>query len=128
MDTKGKENKRKFGKLGEEIAAKYLAKNGFRVLDMNYRVGRIGELDIIAAEKEYICFIEVKTRTSSFFGAPCESVNRIKQENIRKLAWAYLKHHSLTEKNIRFDIVEITGVKREDQFLPETINLIRNAF
>lgn len=128
MDIKEKVNKRQFGRLGEELAATYLSQNGYRLLDKNYRAGRMGEIDIIAAEREYICFIEVKTRTSSLFGAPCEAVDRRKQENIRKLAWVYLKHKSLTEKSIRFDIVEITGGNKDGGFVADKINLIRNAF
>ena len=123
-----RDNKRSFGKLGEELAAKYLSQNGYKLLEMNYRVGRMGEIDIIAAEEEYICFIEVKTRTNNFFGEPCESVGKRKQYSIRKLAWAYLKQHKLTERCVRFDIFEIIGQKKDGELLPKKVNLIRNAF
>ncbi len=128
MDPIKKDNKRSFGGLGEELVCRHITSNGYRIAERNYRVGRMGEIDIIAAEQEYICFIEVKTRTGNMFGTPGESVDRRKQENIRKLAWTYLKLHGLTEKPVRFDIAEVTGKKRDGSFIPENINLIKNAF
>lgn len=124
----GSINKRSFGGEGEKLAADYLVKNGYRLLDMNYRCGRIGEIDIIAAEDEYICFVEVKTRTGITFGRPCEAVGTGKQENLRRLAWAYLKQKGLTDSNVRFDMVEVTGDRMDGKFLNIKINLIRNAF
>jgi putative endonuclease len=121
-------NKRSLGSEGERLAADYLVQNGYRLLDMNYRSGRMGEIDIVAAQDEFICFIEVKTRTGSSFGLPCEAVGRRKQENLRRLAWAYLKHRGLTDRNVRFDIVEVTGDKKGGEFINIKINLIRNAF
>lgn len=121
-------NKRGFGSLGETIAADYLLNNGFVILDRNYRSGRFGEIDIIASENEYICFIEVKTRTGSLFGTPSEAVGYEKRQKIKALAWAYIKQKNLGERNMRFDIVEVTGRRRDDEFVPEQINLIRDAF
>ena len=121
-------NKRGFGKIGENIAANYLTKNGFTILDRNYRSGRFGEIDIIAAENEYICFIEVKTRTSSLFGTPIEAVGYEKRKKIKTLAWIYLKHKNLGERNMRFDIVEVTGKRFDEEFMLEHINLVRSAF
>lgn len=121
-------NKRGFGSIGENIAAAYLEKNGFTILDRNYRSGRFGEIDIIAAENEYICFIEVKTRTGSLFGAPIEAVGYEKRQKIKALAWTYIKHKNLGVRNMRFDIVEITGKRINDEFLPDNINLVRDAF
>lgn len=121
-------NKRSFGAEGEKFAAEYLVNNGYRLLDMNYRCGRMGEIDIVASEAEFICFIEVKTRTGSTFGRPCEAVGWKKQENLKRLAWAYLKHKGLTGSNARFDIIEITGDRTGDSLINIKINLIRNAF
>ncbi len=121
-------NKREFGKQGEQIAADYLVRNGFNILARNFRSGRYGELDIVAAEKEYICFIEVKTRTGALFGTPAEAVGHAKREKIRALAWIYLKQNRMGERNMRFDIVEITGKRTNESFEPKNINLIRGAF
>jgi len=121
-------NKREFGKFGEQIAADYLRNIGFEILATNFRSGRYGEIDIIASEKEYICFIEVKTRTSNLFGTPAEAVSHSKRMKIRSLAWIYLKQNKMGERNVRFDVVEITGRRINDSFQPEKINLIRGAF
>lgn len=121
-------NKRGLGSIGEQLAAEYLEKNGFVILDRNYRSGRFGEIDIVAIENEYLCFIEVKTRTSTFFGTPAEAVDYKKREKLRALAWIYLRHKKMGERNMRFDIVEVTGKRKNDIFLPEEIKLIRSAF
>lgn len=121
-------NKRSFGKLGEELAKSRLGSEGYIICETNYRVGKLGEIDIIAEDREYVCFIEVKTRTSSTFGTPGEAVGYKKQENIRKLAWTYIKLHGLTDKPIRFDIVEVIGKKCENKFILYEINIIKNAF
>lgn len=121
-------NNRCFGKQGEEIAADYIEKNGFTILERNFRSGRFGEIDIIASENDYICFIEVKTRTSSRFGAPIEAVNYEKRKKIEALAWIYIKSRNLSDVNMRFDIVEIMGSRESSGLIPKKINLIRGAF
>ncbi len=121
-------NKRGFGSIGEKIAADYLINNGFMILEKNYRSGRFGEIDIIAVEDEYICFVEVKTRTSSLFGTPIEAVGYEKRKKIKVLAWTYIKHKNLGERNMRFDIVEVTGKRFDEEFRLDHINLIRSAF
>ena len=121
-------NKRSFGAVGEKIAADYLEENGFTILDKNFRSGRFGEIDIIAAECEYLCFIEVKTRTSSLYGTPIEAVGYEKRKKIKALAWIYIKQKNLGEKNMRFDIVEVTGRRLNEEFIIDYINLVRSAF
>jgi putative endonuclease len=121
-------NKRGFGSIGEDLACDYLESIGFRIAARNYRCGRLGEIDIIAFENEFICFIEVKTRTSDLYGAPIESVSFEKQRKIISVAWSYIKQHNMNGKNMRFDVVEITGKKVNNEFKADKINLIRNAF
>ncbi len=121
-------NNRAFGSIGEELASEYLKENGFTILERNFRAGRFGEIDIIAAEREYICFIEVKTRTGSLFGTPAEAVGHAKREKLRQLAWIYLKQKNLKDRNMRFDIVEVTGQRFNEEFKPKHIELIRSAF
>lgn len=121
-------NNRAFGSIGEELASEYLKENGFTILERNFRVGRFGEIDIIATEREYICFIEVKTRTSSLFGTPAEAVGYAKREKLRQLAWIYLKQENLKDRNMRFDIVEVTGQRSNEEFKLKHIELIRSAF
>ena len=100
-------NKKTIGSLGEKIAAQYLLKSGYKILEKNFKC-KIGEIDIIALFKKEIVFVEVKTRTSTFFGTGSEAVNFHKQQRILKIAQLYL---ASTEKfrnfQPRFDVIEI---------------------
>ena len=118
-------SKNEFGKKGETIAVEYLKKHGYSILKRNFRFSRLGEIDIIAREKEYLCFIEVKTRKSTQFGMPSESVNTKKQEKIKKLSQIYLSNNNLNNQNMRFDIIEVLFLKNNN--IPK-INVIKNAF
>jgi len=94
------------GKSGEEAAIAYLKKKKFRVLKQGFRFHR-GEIDIIAYDKDTLVFIEVKTRQSLAFGLPEESVTPLKQQQIRRLAEAYLAMNSLDHVPCRFDILSL---------------------
>ena len=102
------------GKYGEDAAAKYLKKKGYKILERNYRAGR-NEIDIIAESKEYKVFVEVKTRSESLsanadFGIPSDAVDSGKQRRTVAAAEAYLyKNEGDGEysKMIRFDIIEV---------------------
>jgi putative endonuclease len=119
-------NKRSVGSFGEEIAINYLKDCGFYIINKNYRVGKMGEIDIIAREKEFVCFVEVKSRNGLTYGSPAEAVNRKKQDNIRKLASIYIVRNNLQNSCIRFDVVEI--ILNGKALNIKEINLIRNAF
>lgn len=94
------------GKRGEELAAKYLQKKGYRILEKNFR-GRYGEIDIVALEKDTLVFIEVKTRTSSQFGAPLESITPWKLRSVIKTAQFYKLTHSKLPEAMRIDAVAV---------------------
>lgn len=121
-------NKRSIGSMGESIAAEYLSLQGFRLVERNYRFGRLGEIDIIAQENEYICFIEVKTRTSRAFGSPAEAVDWRKQRSLIKLAQVYMKQRGIKDRCVRFDVVEVLLDKKGGRIEPVNIHLIKNAF
>ena len=123
-----KENKRLTGTKGEEIALDYLNKNNYKVIEINFRFKRLGEIDIISRESNYVCFIEVKTRSSDEYGLPREAVDYRKQENIRKLAQIYINKHDLHNDNIRFDVVEVYIDKKRDVIEVKDIVLLKNAF
>lgn len=106
------------GALGEFDAKKYLMKKGYKILAQNYK-NKLGEIDIIAKDKDYIVFVEVKNRSSLAFGRPCEAVTPSKQFKIRKTALCYLKEKYLTESSCRFDVIEV---------LDGEINHISDAF
>ncbi|MDD6611155.1 MAG: YraN family protein [Clostridiales bacterium] len=93
------------GERGEQRAAEYLQRKGFRILDRNYRT-RCGEIDIICADDRYLVFAEVKTRSSTVFGMPCEAVTSVKQRKLVLAAQQWLYNHP-TELQPRFDVVEI---------------------
>ena len=90
------------GKVGEEMATKYLVNIGYQILEKNFRFKR-DEVDIIATKDGIIVFVEVKTRTSNFLGEPEESVSMAKQKRIIKVANHYLIENDLDNEG-RFDI------------------------
>ena len=114
--------KKELGKKGEDLALRYLKKNGYRIFERNY-VCKLGEVDIIAKEKDTLAFIEVKTRTSTAFGPPQLAVNAAKQMQLSKVAQYFLKEKCLEDVKARFDVVAIVLGPRG----PE-IELIRDAF
>ncbi|UZJ41454.1 YraN family protein [Prosthecochloris sp. SCSIO W1101] len=94
------------GRQGEMTAVTYLLEKGYRILDRNYRYRR-NEIDIVAADKQTLCFIEVKTRSSDTKGHPLEAVTPEKQKEIIKAASAYLATHPAPEPDCRFDVIAI---------------------
>ena len=98
------------GDSGEQLAKEYLKKNGFQILKTNYKTN-IGEIDIIAKQKDFVVFVEVKTRKNDYFGLPREAVNSFKQQKIRQVATQYIKFNKLFDVCCRFDVIEILGDK-----------------
>lgn len=111
------------GSYGEEIAASYLKKQGYRILEQNYRK-RYGEIDIIAEDGEDIVFVEVKTRKSDLFGSPFEAVDTRKQHRMSRVALAYLHSRKMSDRSARFDVVAV--MVRAGMSL--SVEVIRNAF
>lgn len=100
--------KQRIGKLGEDIACKYLQKNGYELIERNFYC-RQGEIDIIAKDlkKRELVFFEVKTRTNLKFGDPAEAVNSNKQKHIIHSTKYYLYKHRIHNVPIRLDVIEI---------------------
>ncbi|WP_407921092.1 YraN family protein [Acetivibrio mesophilus] len=121
-------NKRATGAIGETAAVEYLKENNYEILEKNFRYKRLGEIDIISREKDYICFVEVKARSSIDYGYPREAVNARKQENIRRLAQIYLCKNGMNDFKVRFDVVEVYIDKKGDNIEVNKISLIKNAF
>lgn len=94
------------GNLGEKIALKHYEKLGYKILDKNFYC-RIGELDLVSKYNDCIIFTEVKTRYSSKFGKPCESISSHKKYKIIKTAQFYILKNKLKNHNARFDVIEI---------------------
>ncbi len=94
------------GAKGEELAAAYLEKNGYIILNKNIKAAK-AEIDILAKFNHILVFVEVKTRNNNFFGYPEESVGMKKEENIARAA-AIIIEELNHEEEIRFDIISIT--------------------
>ncbi|MBQ4568796.1 MAG: YraN family protein [Ruminococcus sp.] len=114
----------KKGAIGEKYTAKYLKRHKFRILAHNLR-NRYSEIDIIAESKEYIVFVEVKTRRENQPLRPSAAVNFAKQQKIMKAAKHYLSYTYTTLKQPRFDVAE---VYLNDKNKVVRINYIENAF
>jgi putative endonuclease len=101
------------GQEGERLAANFLVKKGYRIIERNYRYHR-NEIDIIARKDRTLCFVEVKTRLSSDKGHPAEAVTLQKQHEIIKAARAYLALSHEGECDCRFDVVAIRVQSMEE--------------
>ncbi len=113
------QNKRSLGNEKEELAAHYLTEQGAQILEKNFYFHG-GELDIVAKDGEYLCFIEVKYRKSRAYGSPEEAVTPAKQRRIVQGAKVFLyRNHYPSEVPCRFDVISIYN---------DEITWIRDAF
>ncbi|MCF8243160.1 MAG: YraN family protein [Melioribacteraceae bacterium] len=117
-------DKKSIGKIGEDIAAKYLTEQGFDILERNYFYGH-GEIDIVAMEGEDLVFVEVKTRRNREFGDPEYAITPAKQRQIRKIAEAYLYERDVEDTECRFDVIAIIT---PDGKKLEYFNHLKHAF
>ena len=104
----GKEENKQKGDIGEALAVKILQKKGYIIVDRNFRL-RTGEIDIIAKDKGYIVFVEVKYRQNTDKGNPSEAVDYHKQKKIIATAKNYIQRNSFYDYDFRFDVMEILG-------------------
>lgn len=109
------------GQSGELIAREYLIDKGYNILETNYR-NKIGEIDIIAMDRDILVFVEVKTRRDYSYGYAFEAVNVKKQRKIINTSMVYIKYKRLVNVQLRYDIIEV--------YLTKTlkINHLDNAF
>ncbi len=116
------DGRRHTGESGESIAVKFLKKNGYKIIERNYRC-KLGEIDIIAQDNRVLAFIEVKARRTDEFGGPKWAVTPRKQRKISMVALKYLKETEQMGKKARFDVVAI-------RLLPDApdVEIIKNAF
>jgi len=116
-------SRKQIGDLGEKLALKHLRKRGYRIRETNFRC-REGEIDIIAQDKDYLVFVEVRTRRGSDFGTPEESLTVAKKERLISLALAYLQTHRNLPPLWRLDVAAIE-LDQDNQI--SRIELIQNA-
>lgn len=103
----GRESDNSLGMRGERAAARYLRRQGYRILERGCR-SKVGEIDLVALDGDTIVLVEVKTRRSAERGTPAEAVGYVKQRRLTRAALGYLKARSLLEQRARFDVVAVT--------------------
>ena len=106
------------GNFGEDKATKFLKKQKYKIIKRNY-ANKLGEIDIIARQKDVVVFVEVKTRTDESFGFAAEAVDLKKQRKIKSVATLYAQKYNVAD--VRFDVIEV-------YIKDERINHIINAF
>jgi putative endonuclease len=117
-------SKKPLGARGEDAAARYLKRKGYRILARRVD-SRLGELDIVAVDRQTVVFVEVKTRTSNDAGHPAEAIDQRKKRRMTQAALAFLKTRGLLEHSARFDVVAITWAERAQR---PVIDHFENAF
>lgn len=98
--------KHKIGVYGEEKAVEYIKKIGYEIIQRNFRC-KVGEIDIIARDKEELVFIEVKARTNIKYGNPIEAINTIKKKHMYRAIQYYLISEKIEYNFIRIDAIEV---------------------
>ena len=111
------------GKQGEELAASYLLSKGYRIRHKNWVSEKV-EIDIVAEKEDIVVCVEVKTRSTDYFGYPEESVSKAKTENLLNAMDAYLDEFNL-DKEVRYDIISIILTSSEEKIYH--INFIFNV-
>ena len=106
-------NHNDLGKAGEIIAADHLGLNGYEIIEKNWRFGK-AEIDIIAKKETLLIFIEVKTRSTDFFGKPEEFVSQKKMEMVADAANVFIEKMAF-DGEIRFDVIGIV-LKKDNSF------------
>jgi putative endonuclease len=111
------------GQIGEQLAKSFLSKKGYRIIETNCRCGR-DEIDIIARQKDFLVFVEVRTKSNPEFGAPEESLTINKMRHMERAAIHYLQDHQQESELWRVDLV---AVELDSANEPVRIELIENA-
>ena len=107
-------DRKRLGEEGEARAADYLVRQGLTLLEKNFKT-QFAEIDLIAREGDWICFVEVKTRSSLGKGIPAEAVTRSKQQKIILAAQYFLKKKKMANPRFRFDVVDVRFIDNKWQ-------------
>jgi len=118
-----KTKKKDIGFIGEDLAINFLEKNGYEILERNYKC-RYGEIDLIARIEDRLVFVEVKLKKGESYCKAIEAVDYSKQKKIIKSALNYIQENNIENLGIQFDII---GIELEDGKPPSIIH-IKNAF
>jgi putative endonuclease len=115
--------RRGIGQGGERWARKYLEGAGLTILDANWRSPE-GEIDIVALDGDIVVFIEVKTRRSTRFGTPEESVTRQKRTRLQRTALAYLQAHQRLDSPWRIDVIAVRGDPQRSPSVEHLVDVV----
>lgn len=113
-------SKKEIGDRGEELAVRRLKRLGYKILDRNFSVHGVGELDVVAVEGDYLCFVEVRLRSREDYGTPAQTVDAGKRRRLIHTAEIYMQNNGLSGRLVRFDVAEVYGDGR--------VELIKDAF
>ena len=116
-------NRQEVGKLGEKTARKFLKKRGYRIRETGFRCPH-GEIDIVAQQKDYLVFVEVRTKSSLDFGTPEESITQAKKKKLIASALTYINTHQKLPSLWRIDVV---AIELDDRGKTRRIELIESA-
>ena len=112
------------GARGENLACRFLKKNGYKILYRNFKGRTGGEIDIVCRDRDTLVFVEVKTRTREDFGRPLDAVNRDKRNRISRGGLAWLRLLDDPDILFRFDVVEVIIASGAEPRL----EILRDAF
>lgn len=114
----------RIGTRGENLACRFLRRNGYKILFRNFRGRTGGEIDVVCRDHDTLVFVEVKTRTREDFGRPLDAVNRDKRKRISRGGLAWLRLLDNPDILFRFDVVEVIIAEGAEPRL----ELLRDAF
>src|SRR3954470_2986336 len=114
----------RLGTRGENLACRFLKKNGCKILYRNFKGRTGGEIDVVCRDRDTLVFVEVKTRTSEDFGRPLETIDRAQRNRIVRGGLAWLRLLGDPDILFRFDVVEVVIAKGAQP----RIEIVRNAF
>lgn len=109
------------GEQGEELAAAHLKETGYKILHRNWKSGK-KELDIVAENKDFVVFAEVKTRSENFMADPRDTISREKQRLMIFAADAYIRKYNINKES-RFDVITVISKGKDFE-----VDHIENAF
>ena len=111
------QNLRQKGTVGEELAIKFLQEKGFSIVQKNFHYGKIGEIDIVAKDKDTLVFVEVKARSSFKYGTGLDAITPSKQRQMVTVTKGYIQINKIVNVPLRFDVISIDMSAKPPKFV-----------
>jgi len=125
--SRSDDRRKALGKKGEDLGAAWLSSKGMRILARNYRC-RLGEIDLVGQIGDTIVIVEIRSRSSSQWGTPAESVRYKKRQKLKKLAAEYMCQHGKSNCNCRIDVLGLLFGEHDTAGASPQIEWYPNAF